>query len=351
MSPHALLCLAVLAVPAETKGVVLCRKAALLRVARPEVLRRAWVSAEPHALRSTSGRATQRDLLQNNGVALSEQTHGGMTARLVIHVADAGVQPGAALVRLTLTVTGGHLLEVEAPRLSDPVNAWEADRDDSRRQDDSRVVWTEVIQLRQIKPGPASLPDVKVRFRDDPVAPFQDAEWIELLKMVRDVPPPEALPPLPSRLQWLPWAGLAGLVLVLTTVGLIMLRRWRCARQVLSPEQWAARELIRLQETSILSLNAASYHTVLSDVIRRYLTERYALPATLQTTAEFLATIRTSSRLSAEQQTLLRDLLERCDLAKFAPVGASPEECRTATDLARAFVGKTTDANLSALAR
>ena len=278
---------------------------------------------------------------ESEGVALPEEARGDMTARLVIHVADAGVQPGAALVRLTLTVTGGPLLEVEAPRLSDPVNGWNAERDDSRRQDDGRVVWTEVIQLRQIKPGPASLPDVKVRFRDDPAAPFQDAEWIDLLKMATDVPPPEALPPLPSRMQWLPWIGLAGLVLVLGIVGEIMLRRWRRARQVLSPEQWAARELIRLQETSISSLNAASYHTALSDVIRRYLTERYGLPATLQTTAEFLATIPTSSRLSAEQQTLLRGLLERCDLAKFAPVGASLEEGRETTALARAFVEQT----------
>jgi hypothetical protein len=37
---------------------MLCRKAAILRVARPEVLRRAWAVAEFHALRSTSGRAT-----------------------------------------------------------------------------------------------------------------------------------------------------------------------------------------------------------------------------------------------------------------------------------------------------
>ena len=71
---------------------------------------------------------------ESDGVALPEQVRGDMTARLMIHVADAGVQPGAALVRLTLTITGGPLLEVESPQLSDPVNAWESTREDSRRQ-------------------------------------------------------------------------------------------------------------------------------------------------------------------------------------------------------------------------
>jgi hypothetical protein len=279
--------------------------------------------------------------VETDGVALPEQVRGDMTARLVIHVADVGVQPGVALVRLTLTITGDPPLEVESPQLSDPVNAWEAMREHSRQQNDGRVVWTEAIQLRQVKSGPALLPDVKVRFRDDPAAPYQEVEWIDLLKMVRDVPPPETLPRPPSGVQWLPWTGLAGVVLLLMAGCWIMLCRWRRARQVLSPDQWAVRELLRLQGTAISTLNMADYHTILSDVIRRYLTERYGLPATLQTTAEFLATIRASSRLSAELQALLRELLERCDLAKFAPVGASPEECLEATALARAFVEQT----------
>ncbi len=284
--------------------------------------------------------------VETDGVALPEQTRGDMTARLVIHVADAGVQPGAALVRLTLTIMGGPMLDVESPQLSDPVNAWEATRQDSRRQNDGGVVWTEVIQLRQVKPGPASLPDVKVRFRADPAAAFQEAEWIDLLKRERDGPPPETLPPRPSTMQWLPWTALAALLLALTAVGWIVLRRWSRARQILSPEQWAVRELNRLQGTAAIStLNRADYHTVLSDVIRRYLTERYGLPATLQTTAEFLTTIRLSSRLSAEHQALLRDLLERCDLAKFAPVGASSEECQERRRaLARTFIEQATDA-------
>ena len=52
---------------------------------------------------------------ETDGVVLPAK-RGDMTARLTIHVADKGVQPGVALVQFTLTITGGPLLEVETPR-------------------------------------------------------------------------------------------------------------------------------------------------------------------------------------------------------------------------------------------
>ena len=101
------------------------------------------------------------------------------------------------------------------------------------------------------------------------------------------------------------------------------------------------RELRRLEQDALTDIKNAEYHTALSDIVRRFLAERFDLPATRQTTAEFLGTAARSGRLSAEQQALLRDLLERCDLAKFASVGASPEGRREAVALARAFVERT----------
>ena len=295
----------------------------------------------PHTLLCLAALASPVDA---DSVSLPEQVRDDMTARLVIHVADAGVQPGAAIVRLTLTITGGPSLEVESPQLADPVNAWEATHEESYRQEGDRLLWTDSIQLRQVKPGAASLPDVKVRFRDDPGAPFQNAEWIDLLRSMRDGPPPDLLPPVPSRVQWLPWAGLSFVASALAAAGWVILRRRRSLRS-LPPHQLALQELSRLEKTSNENVNVPYYHTLLSDVIRRYLVERYGLAATRQTTAEFLETLHSANRLSAEQETTLGDFLERCDLAKFAPVGASPEECQETTALARAFVEQTSRAN------
>ena len=272
-----------------------------------------------------------------SGAVLPEQTHGGATARLTVHVEDAGPQPGAALVRLTLTVTGGPLLQVERPELSDPLDAWRAERNEWCRPDGDRLTWGATIVLRQTKPGPAALPDVKVRFRDGPGAGFGRRRngWI-LLKTPQDAPPPEFLPPTPPPLPWLAWAGAAAAAAAVILVGWGIARRFRRRPQPIPPEQRALRELDRLDETP--PADAAAYNTALSNVVRRYLAERYGLPATQRTTAEFLETVRQNGRLADEQQAVLREFLERCDLAKFAPVGASAEECRATAGLARALV-------------
>lgn len=280
-----------------------------------------------------------------DGVVLPEQTHGDMTARLMVHVAGAGPQPGAALVRLTLTITGGPLFQVEPPRLADPVNAWEPQVNEWCRLDGDRLTWTQSILLRQIKPGPAALPDVKVRFREGPGAAWEDAEWVDVLKTARAAPPPEPSPPLPSGMGWLPWAVLAAPLALAALAWALRLRRAR-PRRMLPADQRALQDLRRMEQTP--DLDSPAFYTTLSDVVRRYLAERFNLPAMRQTTAEFLETVGRMGRLAPEEQAILLDLLERCDLAKFAPVGASVESCRETAFLARRFVERTAGAGVSA---
>ena len=280
------------------------------------------------------------------GADFPEQTRGDVTARLTVHVEGAGSQPGAALVRLTLTVTGGPGLEVKPPPLTDPLNAWEVERDEEWRTDGDRRTWTAKILLRQTKPGPADLPDVKVQFRDAAVADWQTGEWTAPLRIGEEAPPPEFLPPPPPLIAgWLPWVvGLVAAAVLAAAGCWIRLRRRRPGKPP-PPDQWALKELDRLDGSAA---DPTAYHTTLSDVVRRYLADRFGLPAPRQTTAEFLETVRRSGRLPAEQQALLRDFLERCDRAKFAPVGASAEECREAAGLARALVEQTSAAKPAA---
>ncbi|HMF12209.1 MAG TPA: hypothetical protein VKE94_07880, partial [Gemmataceae bacterium] len=80
---------------------------------------------------------------------------------------------------------------------------------------------------------------------------------------------------------------------------------------------------------------------LVSDTIRRYLELRFRLRAPRQTTAEFLEAMRQSPNLNADQRTLLRDFLERCDLAKFARAEYSVEECKATAAMARSFVDQT----------
>jgi hypothetical protein len=73
------------------------------------------------------------------------------------------------------------------------------------------------------------------------------------------------------------------------------------------------------------------------------LAERYGLPAQVQTTAEFLHTMSNTPELIEELRQAVKDLLERCDLAKFAAMRTPPDECRRLAALARDVVKAATE--------
>ncbi len=275
--------------------------------------------------------------LRAQGVALEPQTRGDMTARLEVQVAEQGPGEARASVWLRIRVEGPAELEVAPAQLDDPTSAWQAWRLSAWALHGDRAVWAESIRLDQLKPGVVPLPDVKVRFRDSPSSTWEAAEWKDILKAPREAPDIETLPLPPPTTPWqryLLWAAL-GLVILLA-VAWALRRRLAASQTPLPPDQWALHELNRIERTV---REPDHFHTQASNILRRYLQERFGLRAPQQTTAEFLAS--SAPRLTAAQQSLLREFFERCDLAKFARAGATPEDCRRAAELARTFVQQT----------
>jgi hypothetical protein len=75
-----------------------------------------------------------------------------------------------------------------------------------------------------------------------------------------------------------------------------------------------------------------------SDVLRTYVGAQFSLPATSQTSPEFLASIADSPRFSVVDKQLLATFLERCDMLKFARIEAHAEENGELLGAAAAFV-------------
>jgi hypothetical protein len=271
-------------------------------------------------------------------VTLPKQQHGNVAAELTVAVLDSQSTPGLAHLRYKLTVTGGPLLEVEPSSLGDATAAWQVETNSWCRLEGDRLTLTEVLDLRQVKPGQVAPPSLGVRFRADAEKQWDQAEWVDILKptlLLR----PESVPELPGRtIPWRFWltAATAFLVLILSVIGLLALNRPRKPAPP-TPEQWALDELTRL-ETQVHGQPSEWYHTRLSYIVRRFLEQKHGLRAPRQTTAEFLQSVQDAPQLSDQQQRLLRQLLERCDLAKFAPVNVSQDDCRKATLLARDLV-------------
>src|SRR6267142_1497902 len=86
-----------------------------------------------------------------------------------------------------------------------------------------------------------------------------------------------------------------------------------------------------------------------SDILRRYVTNQYALPVTRQTSVEFLTALAKSSPFSANERSLLEDFLNRCDLIKFARYEATSADSSLLLEEATRFVkGEQTTAAVAA---
>ncbi len=137
-----------------------------------------------------------------------------------------------------------------------------------------------------------------------------------------------------------PWMVFCALATILLLLGLtIWLIKWWRRRpvKILTPRERAIEQLARI-ETQIETLPPYQFSIRVSDILRRYVTEQYQLPVTRQTSVEFLNALAATSPFSADEQTLLGDFLNRCDLIKFARYDATTADSRLLLEEADRFV-------------
>ncbi len=138
---------------------------------------------------------------------------------------------------------------------------------------------------------------------------------------------------------------LAAVILPLIALAALILLRRR--KKTPAPEipVWvlAQNELdTLLGEISSGRLGAIAVVTRLSDIVRRYLSRRFALSADAMTSQEFFALMEHgNSPLAAKHRQFLREFLSAADLIKFAGVSASAEQARSAIERAASLVRET----------
>lgn len=155
---------------------------------------------------------------------------------------------------------------------------------------------------------------------------------------------------------WWPWAAGAALGLAAVVGGALLWQQRALARTQLTAYDRALRRLQRLEGRGWPEADAAdAWYVELSDVVRRYVEDRYAVRAPELTTEEFLLEARRSVRFSAVRRQLLSAFLERCDRVKFARYSPDAGESSEALATARRFLDETrataTDADADAAPR
>ncbi len=153
---------------------------------------------------------------------------------------------------------------------------------------------------------------------------------------IRDIIPPIDVFPYPA---WM-IALAAALTLALLVVLIWRILRWlknRPGAPALSARALALRELQSLQ-AQIYAVDSYAFSITITEILRRFVHGHFGLPATRQTSPEFLASLTDSPRFSEDDRTLLGPFLEKCDALKFARLEANAEESTLLFNNAQAFI-------------
>ncbi|MFL5241227.1 MAG: DUF4381 family protein [Gemmataceae bacterium] len=213
----------------------------------------------------------------------------------------------------------------------------------------------QIVALDPLKSGEMGVVLPPLRFRDRSTdGQWNTVHWQPLIVQVatevlqadlqelRDVAPPEDVPASHKPALWIPWAGFILGSLAVLAAAFWAKRYWRRRPENVSPDQWALRELDQIDLPGLmLTAQEEKVATLVSKICRRYLDNRYQLNMSSLTTAEFLANPQRDLPLSAEQQSLVCDLLQKCDLAKFARKPMSQEDCQQILDMAHTLIKQT----------
>jgi hypothetical protein len=215
--------------------------------------------------------------------------------------------------------------------------------------------WHKVYQLAPLKPGTHLLKLPNLRYGDgagddtevrwEPLTVYvttrvakADVSEARDITTIEEVPPPAAAAE--TDLVWL-WA-LVLVPVVVAVLGVVWLRRRRSYRAGQpSPREVVLRRLEELRQEPLDSAaQVERWHIRLAELLRRYVEKELHLPATRQTTTEFLLALEQNGKLAVEEQAQLSALLAQCDLAKFARVVPAREDCWRLVEAARAFVNR-----------
>jgi hypothetical protein len=154
-----------------------------------------------------------------------------------------------------------------------------------------------------------------------------------LAEDIRDIRGPKYILP-----DWvLPALIGAAVLIALSIYGLWRWRRGRAA-PVLLPHEIALRRLEDIR-TLMQPASAREFSTAVSDIVRRYIEQKFDVTATRRTTEEFLRELLESSNAAlARHRGLLGEFLQQCDFVKFAALSLTLQNMESLRQSARAFV-------------
>jgi hypothetical protein len=228
--------------------------------------------------------------------------------------------------------------------------------------DNTRLVVHKTFILEPYLPGTYTIPALKISYREKGEGKEKKELFTEEVEItvssflpgaskglqIKDIKGPEELPPDTTRLLLM-----TGLLVTFVIVAGGAYAYWRKTHaqkeEVIiqaSPDEIAFQELDTLLAEDLLARGEVKlFHLRISDILRRYIENRFGLKAPERTTEEFLAELSQNYQLQkallTNHKRLLEEFLSQCDLVKFAKHEPSIEESGKTFVICREFVEET----------
>lgn len=278
---------------------------------------------------------------------VQESESGGTLLSLSL---DRNVLTTSENLRLRLVVESAESDVVEFPSSERGFGDFAVTSDEPLREslmDDGRVVRGREYVVQPFLPGEFELPALGIvvngssRITTDPVTITVESVLADPAEAeLRDIAEPVDVP-----IPWWWWVVATAAFVALLATAAWWLKRRRAARSapiVVLPHEAAIAALDALLAEGLPeSGEIKSFYLRLSDIVRRYVEERFGLRAPEQTTEEFLAAMAAAPVIGNDHQRLLRGFLEQADMVKFAKFAPGKEQVSASVEAARRFVRQT----------
>lgn len=224
-----------------------------------------------------------------------------------------------------------------------------------RLDSDGRTIEAVWYRLEPFFTGELSLPEITIRFMAGQTAEDPGKEHaltteaveitvISLLEPDREnlaLRPPRGVVELPVKASYLVLWAVGGAATVLLLLFYLRRRfRQRQKQAVIVPAHVKAlARLRRLGEEKLLETGEIkTFFYLLSEILRRYVEDRFGLRAPEQTSEEFLRDLASSRELTGEHKDLMRAFLDHTDPVKYARLIPSPDEIQVVFDMTKQFI-------------
>jgi len=244
------------------------------------------------------------------------------------------------------------LLPIFENKLTDNIEVIEQFAPDTLKQDNGKLEIKQKVLITAFDSGQYVIPHIPFLYGDDTLKSnallFRvNTVPVDTTKAIKDIKGPYEAPI--TLAEILPWAlgGLGVIILIFLLIYIIrkIIRKEPILRKVkpLEPAHVIAyRDLEKLKEQKLWQKEKIKeYYTELTDILRKYLWNRYAIRTLERTSDEILQSLKNSPFYDEQPYLLLKDIFYLSDLVKFAKFKPLPDEHQKCYEDALRFVDKT----------